>query len=66
MFKEKINKPKGIKQVMFDYKTIQKILEVLYNYRIRSDSLGKSSSGKTCYELQTVVTNYISISKNTL
>lgn len=44
---------------MFDYKTIQKIPKVLYNYRIRSDSLGKSSSSKTCYELQTVVTNYI-------
>jgi glycosyltransferase involved in cell wall biosynthesis len=44
---------------MFDNKVIQKLPSKLYNYRITTDSLGKSSTDQTCYELQTIVTDYI-------
>lgn len=44
---------------MFDKKVIQKLPAVLYNYRITTNSLGKSSTSQTCYELQTIATNYI-------
>jgi glycosyltransferase involved in cell wall biosynthesis len=44
---------------MFDVQIIQKIPKVLYHYRISYDSLGKVSSHQTCYELQTIASNYI-------